>query len=162
MQSVQHYLDEYASDHRNPTNKALHRVCVPLIVLSLLGLLWALPVPAALASMGAYSNWATAFIACTLIYYWLLAPRLAVGMLVVTVVFLGVIDALTSLPWPLWQTSAAIFVIAWIGQFIGHTIEGKRPSFFRDVQFLLIGPLWLLADAYQRLGINITKAGQPK
>ena len=48
-----------------------------------------------------------------------------------------------------------VFVLAWIGQFIGHGIEGKRPSFFRDIQFLLIGPLWILADGYQRLGIEV-------
>jgi uncharacterized membrane protein YGL010W len=57
------------------------------------------------------------------------------------------------LPWPLWATSLAIFVAAWIGQFIGHASEGTRPSFFKDVQFLLIGPLWLLAAVYRSLGI---------
>jgi uncharacterized membrane protein YGL010W len=51
-------------------------------------------------------------------------------------------------------TSAALFIIAWIGQFIGHAIEGKRPSFFKDIQFLLIGPLWLLAQLYRRLGVR--------
>jgi uncharacterized membrane protein YGL010W len=55
---------------------------------------------------------------------------------------------------PLWNICIFLFVVAWIGQFIGHAIEGKRPSFFKDVQFLLIGPLWLLADAYRRLGIR--------
>jgi uncharacterized membrane protein YGL010W len=54
----------------------------------------------------------------------------------------------------LWVTSLVIFVAAWIGQFIGHAIEGKRPSFFKDLQFLLIGPLWLLAAAYRRLGLR--------
>jgi len=162
MRPVAYYLDEYANDHRNPANKTLHRVCVPLIVLSLLGLLWALPTPAAVRSLGGYANWATAFATGALLYYVLLSPRLAAGMLAILIACIVVIDALGSLPWPLWQTSATIFVIAWIGQFIGHTIEGKRPSFFRDVQFLLIGPLWLLADAYRRLGINITQAGQLK
>ena len=61
------------------------------------------------------------------------------------------LQALATLPWPLWLSSVAIFVIAWIGQFIGHAIEGRRPSFFKDLQFLLIGPLWLVAAAYRRL-----------
>ena len=61
---------------------------------------------------------------------------------------------LTTLPWPLWLTSVSIFVVAWIGQFIGHAIEGKRPSFFKDLQFLLIGPLWLLAAAYRKIGLS--------
>ena len=71
--------------------------------------------------------------------------------------FLGLLlvtDWLATLAWPLWLTSLTIFIAAWIGQFIGHALEGKRPSFFKDLQFLLIGPLWLLAAAYRRLGLS--------
>lgn len=153
MQSVDYYLAEYAKDHQKPVNKALHRVCVPAIMVSLLGLLWSLPVPAFAASIGSYVNWATAFIALVLVYYVALSPRLAVGMLVVVVTAIVVIELLNSLPWPLWQTCAAIFAVAWIGQFIGHGIEGQRPAFFRDIQYLLIGPLWIVADIYRRLGV---------
>ena len=60
---------------------------------------------------------------------------------------------LDTLSWPLWLTCLVIFVIGWIGQFIGHAIEGKRPSFMKDIQFLLIGPLWLLGHLYRKLGI---------
>ena len=49
MQPVDYYLDEYGKDHQNPVNKNLHRICVPAIVVSLLGLLWAMPVPDAFA-----------------------------------------------------------------------------------------------------------------
>ena len=69
-------------------------------------------------------------------------------MLLVVAISIAIIEWLNTLPWPLWQTSVAIFVVAWIGQFVGHAVEGKRPSFFRDVQFLLIGPLWILADLH--------------
>ena len=55
---------------------------------------------------------------------------------------------------PLWRISLYIFVIAWIGQFIGHKIEGKKPSFFQDLQFLLIGPAWLLSFFYNKIGIK--------
>ena len=48
----------------------------------------------------------------------------------------------------------ALFVVGWIIQFVGHKIEGQKPSFFEDLQFLLIGPLWLLSDVYRRLGIS--------
>ncbi len=157
MQSVGYYLDEYGKDHRNPVNKALHRVCVPAIMVSLLGLLWSIPVPVAMASLGPYANWATAFIALALVYYIVLSRRLALGMLMVVLISVLVIDWLDTLPWPLWQSCATIFVVAWIGQFVGHTVEGKRPSFFRDLQYLLIGPLWILADVYRRLGIAFAK-----
>jgi uncharacterized membrane protein YGL010W len=62
-------------------------------------------------------------------------------------------ERLAALPWPLWVTSLVIFAAAWIGQFIGHAIEGKRPSFFKDLQFLLIGPLWLVAAAYRKFSV---------
>ena len=75
-------------------------------------------------------------------------------MLVAFVALLALTRALAMLPFPLWVTSLAIFLIAWIGQFIGHVIEGRQPSFFKDLQFLLIGPLWLLAAAYRRLSVS--------
>jgi uncharacterized membrane protein YGL010W len=66
---------------------------------------------------------------------------------------LFIVRWMDTLPWPLWATCLTIFVVAWIGQFIGHSIEGTRPSFFKDVQFLLIGPIWLMSHLYRRLGL---------
>ena len=83
----------------------------------------------------------------------MLSPALALGILVAFVALLSITRMLALLPWPLWVTSIVIFVIAWIGQFVGHAFEGKRPSFFKDLQFLLIGPLWLLAAAYRRFSL---------
>jgi uncharacterized membrane protein YGL010W len=78
---------------------------------------------------------------------------LALGMTLFVAIVVSVILALERLPWSLWAMCLALFVVAWIGQFIGHHYEGKRPSFFKDVQFLMIGPLWLLSFVYRRLGI---------
>ena len=47
-----------------------------------------------------------------------------------------------------------IFIVSWIGQFIGHKIEGQKPSFFDDLKFLLIGPAWLLSFIYKKIGIK--------
>lgn len=152
MKSIQSWLDEYGDSHRNPVNKRIHWVCVPLIMLSALGFLWGAPRPEAFTAYGAYANWATFAILASLVYYALLSPRLAAGMLLVSAIMCLVLQGLTLLPWPLWWSCLAIFVGAWIGQFIGHKIEGRKPSFFKDLQFLLIGPVWLLADAYRRLG----------
>jgi uncharacterized membrane protein YGL010W len=154
MRSVDSWFSEYSESHRNPTNEALHFVCVPAIVLSMIGLLWSLPVPAALASLSPAVNWASLAALAIVCYYALLSPRLALGMLPLLVLGLAVIALLARLPAPLWATSAAIFVIAWIGQFVGHAAEGRRPSFFKDAQFLLIGPLWVLSFAYRRLGLR--------
>jgi uncharacterized membrane protein YGL010W len=112
---------------------------------------WSLPVPAAFAETSPWLNWATLAALLAITYYALLSPRLALGIAIVFALMFTIIHALSGLPWPLWMTSLAIFVAAWIGQFIGHAIEGTRPSFFKDVQFLLIGPLWLLAALYRAL-----------
>ncbi|HET7922047.1 MAG TPA: Mpo1-like protein [Gammaproteobacteria bacterium] len=153
MRSIQSWLDEYGESHRNPVNKHLHWVCVPLIMLSLIGLLWAIPVPAAWAARSPLLNWGVLFILAALIYYYLLTWRLALGMTLVTIIVIALVHGASRLPPPLWMLSVIVFVLAWIGQFIGHKIEGKKPSFFKDIQFLLIGPLWLLAFVYRRVRI---------
>jgi uncharacterized membrane protein YGL010W len=153
MRSVNTWLDEYGVSHQNPTNKRLHWICVPAIVLSVFGLLWEIPVPKAVSTISPWLNWATLFACAALVYYLLLSPALALGIALVFALLLLLVQSLSGLPWPLWLSSLAIFVVAWIGQFIGHAVEGQRPSFFKDVQFLLIGPLWLLAAAYRKLSI---------
>jgi len=83
-----------------------------------------------------------------------LSIRLALGLLPFVLVCEGAVIWMDTLTTPLWLISLVIFVVAWIGQFVGHLAEGKRPSFFRDLQFLMIGPLWLLSGLYDRLGVR--------
>jgi uncharacterized membrane protein YGL010W len=148
------WLAEYAESHGNLANKRLHWVCVPLIVLSILGMLAALPFPEPLAQALPWVDWSDVAAIAAVAYYLTLSPSLAAGSVLVLAGLLGGVRALALLPWPVWLSCALIFVLAWIGQFIGHAIEGKRPSFFKDLQFLLIGPLWLLASAYRQLGLR--------
>jgi uncharacterized membrane protein YGL010W len=154
MRTVDQWLDAYGESHRHPLNKALHWACVPAIVLSVLGLLWSLPVPATLAALSPWLNWATLVAALALLYYAALSPALALGIVPVIGLLLAGVVALARLPWPPWQSCLAIFALAWAGQFVGHAVEGRRPSFFEDLQFLLIGPLWLLAALYRALGLR--------
>lgn len=154
MRTVADWLGEYGESHANPTNKLLHWICVPPIVLSVMGLLWAIPMPESIAAISPWLNLATLFAAAAVVYYLALSPLLAVGIAIVFALMLLLVRELATLPWPLWATCIAIFVAAWIGQFIGHAIEGKRPSFFKDLQFLLIGPLWLVAAFYRRVGLR--------
>jgi uncharacterized membrane protein YGL010W len=153
MRSVEDWLADYGTSHANPVNKTLHFVCVPLIVFAVLGLLWSLPVPAALQRVP-LANWATLAIAAALVYYALLSARLALGMLLPLALAVAALGWFAARPAPLVALCVAVFVLAWIGQFVGHAVEGRRPSFFKDVQFLLIGPLWLLAFVYRRLGLR--------
>lgn len=153
MRSIHTWLAEYGESHRNPTNKLIHWICVPLIVLSLIGLLWSIPVPEAFGRISPVLNWGMLFLLLALVYYFVLSIPLGLGMAVFSALVVLGVDALQSLPWPMWQSCLAIFVAAWIGQFVGHRIEGRKPSFFKDLQFLLIGPAWLLAFLYRKLRI---------
>ena len=144
LRTANEWFEEYGLSHSHPTNERLHAVCVPLIVLSVLGLLWSLPVPRLFAPASPWLNWATLVVAVVLAYYCALSVRLAAIAACVLVLMLAALHGMAGLPWPLWVTSLGLFVVGWIGQFIGHAIEGRKPSFFKDVQFLLIGPLWLV------------------
>ena len=155
MQQLQPLLDEYGSSHVNRVNKLIHWLCVPPIVWSVVALLWSLPFPAALQSELVPVNWATIAIVLAQVYYYRLSIRLGTGILLFLMFLLWltvIVEALA--PWPLWQIALAVFVVAWIGQFIGHVFEGKRPSFFKDLQFLLIGPAWLMSFVYKQLGLS--------
>lgn len=153
MRDIHAWLDEYGESHQHPTNKRIHWVCVPAIVFSVIGLLWSLPVPAALLQISPALNWALLFAMAAVVYYFILSVPLGFGATLVLAILLLLAAALDGAALPLWSISLAVFVVAWIGQFIGHQVEGRKPSFFKDVQFLMIGPLWLLAAAYRRAGI---------
>ncbi len=132
-------LQRYGHAHRHPTNAAIHCACVPLITWGVLALLWALSPAAAYVVIGA-----------ALAYYLWLSPAIAVGMLAVVAVMVYPLALLGSHTLP---AGALAFVLGWSGQFAGHKIEGTRPAFLDDLRFLLIGPAWVLASLYRRLGI---------
>lgn len=155
MRPVHALLAEYAADHQNPVNRTLHAICVPIIVVSVLGLLRAVPVPPALAGASAFVNCATVPAALALLWYLRLSAPLGAGMAVALLLALAAVAALAQLPVPLWATSAAMFTLGWAGQFIGHGFEGRRPSFLRDLRFLLVGPLWVLDGLYRRIGMRV-------
>lgn len=147
MRSADEWFQDYGDSHRNPTNKLIHWICVPVIVWSVTALIWAIPSPVE------WLNWAVVMAVLAQIWYFALSPRLAIGLAAFLALCLAVcwaIEAHTTIP--LWQLAVAVFVLAWIGQFIGHHIEGKKPSFFKDLQFLLVGPAWLMGFVYRRLG----------
>ncbi len=154
MRTIDQWLAEYGESHRHPVNKALHWVCVPIIVLSVFGFLWSAPVPRQMVAFAPFVNWATLAAVAAVAYYMALSPALAIGVVLPLALALLAIAALDTLAWPLWASCLALFVLAWAGQFAGHAIEGRRPSFFKDLQFLMIGPLWLLAALYRRLGLR--------
>jgi len=139
MRKVDELFERYGESHRHPTNEAIHWICVPLITWSVLAALWALS--PAVAYVG---------IALSVAFYARLSPQIAIGMLAL---FALMVYPLTLLGSSTLAVAVAVFVVAWIGQFVGHAIEGRKPSFFEDVKFLLVGPAWLLHFVYRRAGI---------
>ncbi len=132
MKSIQTWFEEYGESHVNSTNKAIHWLCVPAILFSILGI------------MAHFSTLLMALlIVLSLIFYARLDVVLAVAMAALMLVMAWLIYFL-----PVGVGFyIVVFILAWVGQFYGHKIEGKKPSFFKDLQFLLIGPIWCM-DAY--------------
>ena len=139
MKSVDQWFAEYGESHRNATNKAIHWICVPLITYTLLGLLWAVSPYALLV-----------FSIVALVFYLTLSMTMSLVMLLVVILMAWSFTLFSREG--LVVSCIIIFVLAWIGQFVGHKIEGKKPSFFKDIQFLLVGPIWLLGFLFKRYG----------
>ncbi len=137
---IDRLLAYYSESHLHPLNEAIHCICVPAIVFALLGMVWSLhPWAAVLVSLA------------SLAYYLWLSRPFALGMLLMSLAMLWGLSAIP--PEQLFVLALAVFVLGWIGQFVGHKIEGKKPSFFDDLRYLLIGPLFVLAVLYRRLGV---------
>jgi len=151
MKTAQEYFDEYAVSHQNETNQLIHYICVPLIFFSVIGLLMSIPTGFLEDKLNLYNplieNWAVVIGLVISIFYlrlgfWYFAEMAFVILLsIIGNFWLG--NNVNLL-----YASIIIFVLAWIGQFYGHKVEGAKPSFLKDLEFLLIGPLWVI----QKLG----------
>ncbi|MGN2244008.1 DUF962 domain-containing protein [Frateuria sp. GZRR33] len=153
MRTMQSWLDGYSADHRNPVNQVIHWICVPPIVWTVVALLWTVPVPSAFLKPGA---WAVFAMVLAFAWYWKHSHRLG-GALLVAFVVLALFTAwLFELLGPvrLRWLALAVFVLAWIGQFVGHKFEGHRPSFLTDLSYLLVGPAWLMEKFLRRIGFK--------
>lgn len=153
MRTFDQWMEEYGVSHKNPTNQLVHKICVPLIMFSVLGFLWTTPRPE-IFSDSSYLNWATIFAAGCLIFYLSLNLLMFVGMTIQITAMCFICEVIYSTGL-LFYVSLVIFVLAWIAQFWGHKIEGKKPSFIQDLAFLLIGPLWVTRYFYKAIGIKI-------
>ena len=157
MRKIDQLLAEYGESHQNSTNKTIHWICVPLIFLSVVGLIASIPssmVQSVLGENNPYANWAAILLILVLIYYVSLSIPLSIGMMLFGALCLFIVNFIAQANIaPLWVVSLLIFFVAWVGQFYGHKVEGKKPSFLKDVQFLLIGPAWLMHFIYKRVGI---------
>jgi uncharacterized membrane protein YGL010W len=151
---IDQLLNEYGESHQNVTNKLIHWICVPAIMFSLMGLFYTIPF---VVERSIFTNWASVLVLLTLVYYATLSLPICLGFIFVGgAMVVGnhyLFQALNpSVPYIF--VCIGIFVLAWIGQFVGHGIEGKKPSFLKDLQFLLVGPAWLLHFIYKTVGVK--------
>jgi uncharacterized membrane protein YGL010W len=114
-------------------------------MLSTLGLLRSIPFPLDFPYMG----WDLVFLVVCWGFYFSLSRAVAVFMICLSLLMVAINIQIQSTGYLL-EASILIFMVNWIGQFIGHKIEGKKPSFFEDLIFLLIGPLWVFEPCYRR------------
>ena len=156
MKKIDALLEEYGESHQNKTNKLIHWICVPLIYFSIVGLVRAIPFDL-LSNYSIdenYLNWASISIVLVMIYYLTMSFQLTIGMSLFSLLCLFICNKIILLQLSILWISIIVFILAWIFQFIGHNIEGKKPSFLRDLQFLLIGPAWLMHFIYKKLNIK--------
>ena len=151
--TINDWLDEYGTSHQNSTNKLIHWFAVPGIYWSILALLWTIPTPAFLVELP-WLNWSTLALVIIVGFYVRLSMPLTLGMVAITVlcylIAYGMESALGTIG--LLVSAVTVFVVLWVFQFVGHHIEGKRPSFFKDIQFLMIGPAWVMAFLFRKMG----------
>jgi uncharacterized membrane protein YGL010W len=136
---IDQLLANYGDSHQHPVNERIHFIAIPLIMLSLIGLIFCI------------HPWlAYGFMAASMVYYARLSGVFLAAMGVWSVLLLALVHAMGDARLLL---CVAIFVGAWVLQFIGHKLEGKKPSFFEDVQYLWVGPLFVLRPLLQKFAI---------
>jgi uncharacterized membrane protein YGL010W len=154
MKPIKEWLSEYGESHQNQTNKLIHWICVPAIFFSIVGLLYAIKLP--FTFYNHQLNVAFVVLFFVLVYYFMLSKTLTVGMFLFALLCLWLCHFIEQVGFvKLWLFSIIVFGIAWIGQFYGHKLEGKKPSFLKDIQFLMIGPAWLMSFLYKKFGIGL-------
>jgi uncharacterized membrane protein YGL010W len=157
MKSIQQWLGEYGESHQNSTNKLIHWICVPTIYFTIVGLLYSIPLQFGEIA-GLKINIGSILAVVVFIYYCMLSIKVAIGMLFITTLCLVLsewIFQVTGGNLGLAITCLILFTISWILQFWGHHIEGKKPSFIKDLQYLMIGPAWVISFFYKKIGIEL-------
>lgn len=152
MREIERLINHYGESHQNKTNILIHAVAVPAIYFVTIGLLWAIPVPEFIAHFNI--NFAHIVALPALYYYFKLSGPIGAAMTVLTIVSFGGVKLLLFLDVNVWQFCLALFVVMWILQFVGHKIEGKKPSFLEDLRFLLVGPAWWWVHWLKRMDIQ--------
>ena len=152
MRNLSEQLTQYAAYHRDRRNILTHFVGIPMIVLAVAVLL-ARPV---LAQWGAVAlSPATLVTLLTVLYYLKLDLRLGAVMAALMALSLWFAQAVAAQTTAVWlSVGVGLFVVGWVIQFVGHYYEGRKPAFVDDLVGLVIGPLFVVAEAGFLLGLR--------
>ncbi|MDB1125750.1 Mpo1 family 2-hydroxy fatty acid dioxygenase [Vibrio algarum] len=140
MKTLDQWLSAYGESHQNLMNRRIHKVAVPGIFLSIVGLVWSIP---NLTIVDVSINWVWVVLLPVLAFYYSLSRVIFLWMTGFSLACVAVVFSLEKASFPVLNISIGLFIVLWVFQFIGHKVEGKKPSFFDDIQFLLIGPIWV-------------------
>ena len=152
MREIERLINNYSESHQNETNKLIHGITVPCLYFVIIGLIWSIPTPDFIAHFNI--TWAHIFLVPTLYYYFKLSGPIGAAMTLLSILVFGGIKLLEAANISVGQFSLMLFVVMWILQFIGYNIEGKKPSLFEDLRYLLVGPAWWWARWLKRMNIN--------
>jgi len=153
MSETDGWLDRYEETHRDLTNPVVYWAAVPMVVLGTVGLFWALPIPDEFFEISPLLNWGTAFLMATAVYYFIISVSLAIGMLPFIIGIAAINMWLVESEFSHLYVSLGLLGAGIIGLWLGHRNENALRAVLQDLQFMMIGPAWLLSVLYRRIGI---------
>ena len=153
MPETDRWLDDYGATHRDITHPLVYWLAVFGVVLGTVGLLWALPVPDEFVDISPVFNWGTAFLLAAVVYYFIISLPLAFGMLPFVVAVVAFHVWLQISPYSAVRASTGLVVAGLVGLYLGHYRGDGVKAVLKDVQLMMIAPVWLLSRLYRRLGI---------
>jgi len=153
MHETDQWLTNYGDDHQQLSFAVIYWVAVLGLVFGTVGLLWSLPVPAQFEAISPALNWGSTFLMAAMVYYFIISMPLALGMLPFVFGVAAVQIWLQESPWPLFRVAALLFALSLSGIYLGRLANGGIKAVFRDIQAMMIAPVWLLSVLYRRFGI---------
>ncbi len=147
------WLSRYQQSHQNLRNPMVFWAAVPMAVIGLTGVLWALPVPSEFQRISPLLNWGSAFLMVSAIYYFIISLSLAIGLLPFLLGLAAVQLWLADSGLPPMGVSLGLLLAGLVGIALGR--GGAPRAILQDVQLIMIGPVWLLSEIYRRFGIPV-------
>ena len=153
MSETDRWLTEYGKNHEKISFGGIYWIAVLTLVVGTVGMLWSLPVPVEFARISPVLNWGSSFLMAAVVYYFIISMPLAIGMLPFVFGIAAVETWLVESPYSLVRVSTALFALSLAGLYLGHRRHGGIKAVFRDIQLMMIAPVWLLSNLYKRFGI---------